>query len=137
MKIMCDTNIFLDVMLDRQGLADDSAKVLTLCEKNIVDGFISASCITDIFYIVRKSCQSSESAYAAIGKILKIVRICGVTSDNIVSAYESHSKDFEDCLVAVCAKSIDCDYIITRNKKDFENFGIKILSPSEFLQLVN
>lgn len=41
---------------------------------------------------------------------------------------------FLDCLVATCAKSIRCDYIITRNKKDFEEFDIPLLTPSELLQ---
>lgn len=42
-------------------------------------------------------------------------------------------KDFEDCLVATCAKSIHCDYIATRNKRDFEGFDIPVLTPTEIL----
>ena len=38
-----------------------------------------------------------------------------------------------DCLVATCAKSIHCDYIVTRNKRDFESFGIPALTPTEVL----
>lgn len=41
--------------------------------------------------------------------------------------------DFEDCLLAVCAKTNHCDGIITRNKKDFEGFNIAVVTPDEFL----
>ena len=48
-------------------------------------------------------------------------------------AFQKKAKDIEDCLVAACAKSIHCDYIAARNKKDFEGFGISVLTPTEIL----
>jgi len=134
---MCDTNIILDVLLERAPFAEDSAKVLSLCEEHKLDGFISASCLTDIFYLVRKYTHSTELAYTAIGKILEIVKVCSVTNNDAITAFQQKAKDFEDCLVATCAKSIHCDCIVTRNKKDFEEFGIPLLTPSELLSQIN
>ena len=136
MKIMVDTNIFLDVLLDRMPLSDSSSELLSLCENHKLDGFVSASCITDIFYIVRKSMHSTEMAYQAIGKIFQIVKICSVTNHDIFNAYLIHAKDFEDCLLAVCAKSNACECIITRNKKDFSEFGIPLFTPEEILSTI-
>ena len=129
MKIMCDTNILLDVLLERKPFADDSSNVLKLCEKHKLDGFVSASCVTDIFYLVRKYTHSTELAYNAIGKILEIVKVCSVTNNDVLLAFQQKARDFEDCLVVTCAKAIHCDYIVTRNKKDFEGLGIPVLSP--------
>lgn len=56
------------------------------------------------------------------------------TNNDVLTAFQKKAKDFEDCLVAACAKSIRCDYIVTRNKKDFEEFDVPILTPSELLQ---
>ncbi len=134
MKIMCDTNVIIDVLLDREPFVEDSYKVLNLCEEHRLDGFVSASSITDIFYLVRKYTHSTELAYKAIGKLLEIVRVCSVTNNDVLTAFQKKAKDFEDCLVATCAKSIRCDYIVTRNKKDFEEFNISILTPAELLQ---
>lgn len=134
MKIMCDTNIFLDVLLEREPFADDSSRVLSLCEEHKLEGFVSASCITDIFYLVRKYTRSTELAYNAVGKVLEIVKVCSVTNNDVLLAFQKKARDFEDCLVATCANSIHCDYIITRNKKDFEEFSIPLLEPSELLQ---
>jgi predicted nucleic acid-binding protein len=47
-----------------------------------------------------------------------------------------HASDFEDCLLATCAKSNKCSAIVTRNKKDFLAFGIKLLSPEELLESI-
>ena len=131
---MCDTNILLDVLLERKPFADDSSNVLKLCEKHKLDGFVSASCVTDIFYLVRKYTHSTELAYNAIGKILEIVKVCSVTNNDVLLAFQQKARDFEDCLVVTCAKAIHCDYIVTRNKKDFEGLGIPVLSPLELLQ---
>lgn len=137
MKIMCDTNVILDVLLERAPFADASAKLLSLCEDHKIDGFISASCLTDIFYLVRKYTHSTELAYTTIGKVLEIVKVCSVTNNDAITAFQQKAKDFEDCLVATCAKSIRCDCIVTRNKKDFEEFGIPLLTPSELLSQFN
>lgn len=137
MKIMCDTNIFLDVLLDRAPFSDTSAKVLSLCENHTIDGYISASCITDIFYLVRKYTHSNELAYQSIGKVLEIAKVCSVTNHEVLLAYQQKARDFEDCLLATCAKAIHCDYIITRNKKDFEALIVPALEPSELLNILN
>ena len=134
MKIMCDTNVIIDVLLEREPFAENSCKVLSLCEEHRVDGFISASSVTDIYYLVRKHTHSTDLAYKAVGKLLEIVKVCSVTNNDVLTAFQRKAKDFEDCLMAICAKSIRCDYIITRNKKDFEEFDIPLLTPTEFLQ---
>lgn len=137
MKVMCDTNIILDVLLERDPFSDASAEVLRLCEERKIQGFITASCITDIFYLVRKYLHSTDLAYNAVGKILEILKIASVTNNDVLLAYQAREKDFEDCLLATCAKTIGCDCIITRNKRDFENFGIKLYEPSEFITAFN
>ncbi len=134
MKIMCDTNIIIDVLLERKPFVEDSYKVLTLCEEHKIDGFVSASSVTDIYYLVRKYTHNTELAYKAVGKLLEIVKICSVTNQDVLIAFQKKARDFEDCLVATCAKSIHCNYIVTRNKKDFEDFNIPLLTPKELLQ---
>ncbi len=134
MKIMCDTNVVLDVLLDREPFVQDSYKILSLCEEHRIHGFVSASSITDIYYLTRKYTHSTELAYRAIGKLLEIVKVCSVTNNDVLVAYQKKAKDFEDCLLATCAKSIGCDFIITRNKRDFEEFDIPLLTPTELLK---
>ena len=135
MKLMIDTNILLDVLIHRDPFYDDSKAVLKLCENHDVNGFVSASAITDIFYITRKALGSVEDTYRVISNILNIVKVLTVTNDDVITAFQTKAKDFEGCLMATCAKSNKCNGIVTRNKKDFLGFGITLYSPEEVLLL--
>ena len=135
MRVMIDTNILLDVLIHRDEFFDSSKAVLSLCEKHTIQGFVSASAITDVFYITRKALGSTNDTYKVISSILNIVRILTVTNDDVLNAFQVKAKDFEDCLMATCAKSNKCDCLVTRNKKDFLTFGITLYSPDKLLQL--
>ena len=133
MRLMIETNILLDVLVKREPFYEASREVLRLCEEKKVQGFLSASAATDIFYLVRRHLHSTESAYKCLGYVLDILKVLTVTNEDVINAYTKKAHDFEDCLLAVCAVSNKCDYIITRNKKDFEEFDIETLSPEELL----
>jgi len=136
MKLMIDTNILLDVLIHREPFYDNSRAVLKLCEDHVVHGFVSASAVTDIFYITRKALGSVEDTYRVISNILNIVKILTVTNDDVITAFQVKAKDFEDCLMATCSRSNKCDGIVTRNKKDFLGFGVTLYSPEELLLML-
>lgn len=135
MRLMIDTNIFLDVLAERESFFEDSKAVLDLCENKKVQGFLSASSVTDIFYLIRRQFHSVDLAYKALGSVLDIVKALTVTNEDVLNAYLQRASDFEDCLLATCAKANQCDAIVTRNKRDFLSFGITLLSPEELLKI--
>jgi len=135
MRLMIDTNIFLDVLAKREPFYAHSKAVLELCESKKVQGFLSASSATDIFYLVHRQLHSKDAAYQALGSVLDIAKVLTVTNEDVLNAYLQRASDFEDCLLATCAKANHCDAIVTRNKKDFLDFGITLLSPEEVLAL--
>lgn len=136
MRLMIDTNIILDVLLERESFYEQSKAILILCENKDIYGFISASAATDIFYLVKKALGNTDDAYKALGHILNIVKVLTVTNDDVNKAFIKRAKDFEDCLLAICAKSNKCDGIVTRNKKDFMTFGITLYSPEEIIEFM-
>lgn len=137
MRLMIDTNIFLDVLAEREPFFKDSKAVLDLCENKRVQGFLSASSATDIFYLIRRQLHSVDLAYKALGSVLDIAKVLTVTNEDVLNAYLQRASDFEDCLLATCAKANQCDAIVTRNKKDFLSFGITLFSPEELLNIYN
>ena len=137
MRLMVDTNIVLDVLLKRDGFYDQSKAILTLCEERKVQGFVPASAVTDIFYLTRKALGSLDDTYKVISSLLNIVRVLTVTNDDVINAFQQKARDFEDCLLATCAKSNKCDCIVTRDKKDFITFGVTLYSPEELLMQFN
>ena len=136
MRVMCDTNIILDVLLDREPFAEVSDRILRLCETGAIEGYTTASCITDVFYFVRKHLHDTERSYDAMENLLGILQVCEVSDRHIREALRIRRPDFEDALVAACAKSVSCDYIVTRDKKGFADFEIPSLTPEELLQKV-
>ena len=51
MKLLFDTNVVLDVLLNRAPYCESAAKAAVLSEKGYVNGYVSASAVTDIYYI--------------------------------------------------------------------------------------
>jgi predicted nucleic acid-binding protein len=136
MTILIDTNVVIDVLSDRAPFADDSAKVVKLCENGAIVGFVTATTITDIYYVLGKTLIDKSRLYAIMEEFLSIVKIGGVTHREIMGALAKRARDFEDALQAECAASLRADYVVTRNVKDFARSQAKAITPTEFLALI-
>jgi predicted nucleic acid-binding protein len=136
MKILIDNNVIIDVFQNREPFVKHSSKILELCEKNIIEGFITANSITDIFYILKRSIKDVSKIYNYIELLLEIVQIIDVTSNDVYKAIENKRKDLEDDLIYVCSEKNNIDYIITRNEKDFKLSKVKPMTPEEFLKIL-
>ena len=99
-----------------------------------MQGYVSASAVTDIFYLTRKALGSIDETYRLIDALLNTVRVLTVTNEDVLNALQMKARDFEDCLLATCAKSNRCEGIVTRNKKGFLSFDIPLFTPEEFLE---
>lgn len=135
-QVMLDTNIFIDVLIKRLPFAENSRQIISLCENKIIAGWVCATTVTDIFYYLHKHFHNTELSYNALSQILKICKVAAVTSNEIKQAYIRHARDFEDCLLATCAQSQHCDYVVTRNKKDFAELPVKAVEPEELLHIL-
>ncbi|MGM9983903.1 MULTISPECIES: PIN domain-containing protein [Fibrobacter] len=128
---MLDTNVVLDVLLNRPAFVQNSAAILRVASEEIQE-FITASAITDIYYIARKELRGSLQAKALIRNLLQIVHVAAVSEVDIWAALESDWKDFEDSVQNTVAEHQRFDYIITRNPSDFKDSNLPVLTPQEF-----
>lgn len=135
MKLLCDTNVLLDVALKRKPFYKTSSLALSYCEDEGVTGLVADTSLTDLFYIVHQALHDNELSYQAIEATLEIFDVVAPTSADINTAVKERHRDFEDCLLAVIAEREQCDYVITRNVKDFEGYSFKAITPSEFVKL--
>jgi predicted nucleic acid-binding protein len=133
MRILLDTNILLDVLTKRQGHFDSPAKVWTIIHSELVEGFLSAISINNLYYIVRKL-QDRKTAEAFVDDILKDFEIASLTKSILKQARTVANKDFEDSIQYFSAIQEGCEVLITRNKKDFPALGLRVLTPDEFLE---
>ena len=133
MKLLIDTNIVLDVLLKREPFCELSAKVLGLCSRKDIHEYVSASSITDIYYIARRQMKSKDSARKLLQKLLRIISVAGVTEEDILMALRLDWTDFEDSVQYAVAVMSGFDGVVTRNPEDFKNAEITVWQPEALL----
>lgn len=132
-KVLFDTNIILDIALKRNPYFDDASRLFGLIDKQVIAGNITATTISDIYYISKKEKGHNETLNFIIN-LIKVVDVIGVDKEVTVNAIASDMKDFEDAVQESAAKFNEIEIIITRNKSDFKNTTLTVLTPVEFLQ---
>jgi len=132
-KIMIDTNVIIDVYQNRMPFVDNSMKVLKLSESRKVAGYITASAITDIYYILNRHIKDRQQLMILVKKLLTSVTLVDVLAKDVSDSFELAVDDFEDALLVQCATRLKTDYIVTRNIKDFVNLPVPPITPDDLL----
>jgi predicted nucleic acid-binding protein len=136
MKLLIDTNVVLDMLLRREPHYENAAKVAVLSEKGYVSCYVSASAVTDIYYIAQKELGNKDLLISILVKLFETFRIAAVSEAGIHEALDLNWDDFEDCVQYTAGKSVEVDYIVTRNVKDFAKGQIGAVSPKEFIDMI-
>ncbi|MFA4835439.1 MAG: PIN domain-containing protein [Dehalococcoidia bacterium] len=132
MRILFDTNVILDVMLDREPFADAASALLEQVENGVIAGYLSATTITTIHYLASKAI-GEEKAQTEIEKLFSLFEVAPINRAVLEAALKSRMADFEDAVLSEAAKAVGVDGIVTRNIKDFKRAGISIYNPIELL----
>ena len=136
MKVLFDTNVILDYLIQREPFYSDSREVILLSAEKKLDGIIGAGSIADIHYICRKEYQNVEKSLNLIIDLLKLVTLVDTKAYDINNAVAFTMPDFEDAIIAATALRETAEYIITRNIKDFAQSPIPAITPSDLLKTI-
>ena len=136
MNLLIDTNVILDILLKREPYYKDAARICVLSEKGHIRSYVSASAVTDIFYVAKKELKNKQLALELLKNVLDVINIASVTEETIYEALDLQWDDFEDSVQYVAGNSISAEYIVTRNPKDFSNSDIKVISPEKFINQI-
>ena len=132
-KILIDTNVLLDYLLEREPFVEEAKEIIRACTDGKVKGCIAAHSIPNMFFILRKDFDEKERREILLN-LCKIFDVEGIDKVKIVSGLENGKfSDFEDCLQMECAKSYEADYIVTRNISDYDTSEIKAILPKDYL----
>ena len=134
-KILIDTNVLLDYLVERELFYEDAKNVVLTCTEENTRGCIAAHSIPNMYFILRKE-FSSEERRQLLSNLCEIFDVEGIDKDKLLAGLENENfSDFEDCLQMECAKNYGAEYIVTRNISDFSSSDIKAILPSEYLKL--
>ena len=136
MQVLIDTNVILDVLMQRPGM-EVSGRILQMSGRGTIRGFLSASAVTDIYYILNRQIKDRARTVESIKTILSLIEVADVTGADIKAALDSGWKDFEDCVQHQVAAHNHARYIITRNVRDYEGQEPRPVTPEDFLKDMN
>jgi len=134
MKILIDANIALDVLLERHPFYSSGVKILGLSKGGIE--LLSASTVTDIYYIIHKQLKDKKAAISLLKILLESVNVASVTNNEIHRAFDLDWADFEDAVQFATGESIPVDYIVSRNTSDFKSTALPVVTPEKLLKIL-
>lgn len=133
MKVLLDTDVILDVLMDREPFSAPAAELLSLGESGQIEIFVTVISVSNIYYLLRKR-FNHKMIMIQLKKLLSFVEICQIEKSSVIIAIDSKFKDFEDALQHFSAlDKPKMDWIITRNTKDYKFSEIKVSTPQKFL----
>ena len=135
MRVLVDTNVVLDVLLDRRPFAKAAAQVFALVEESRVEGFLCATTVTTVDYLLGQALAPDE-ARAALQRLLDLFEIAPVNRPVLEQALRSDVSDFEDAVLEQSARLVSADAITTRNLTDFKKSCVTAFDPPELLSAV-
>ncbi len=134
MRVLIDTNIVLDFLLQREPFFQDADLLFQAIDAGQVIGYVTATTLTDIFYISRKHTRSVEHARQTVSETLTAMVICPIDRAVLELAFNSGLVDFEDAVQIFGAVAQGLDVILTRDSKGFLSSPIPVLSVQDLLQ---
>lgn len=131
MILFLDTNILIDLVADRKPFSKWAFKVFADQKKGRWSLVTSSNSVLTTFYILEKK-VGSKKAKQAIKVLLSRVEIHPIQKEDLLTGLTTKFKDYEDAVQHQCAMSYQTiNYFITRNKKDYKESLIEILSSEE------
>ena len=132
-NIFVDTNIIIDLLAKRDLFYKDAQALFTLSDKKEIQLCISSLSFANAYYsIVKHHKDIDAKKYLAKFKVL--VKVLPLEDKAIELALASDFNDFEVGLQYFIAMDNESDIIITRNKKNFKNAKIPVMTAGEYIR---
>jgi len=133
MNVLIDTNVILDALMARAPWNKNAKEIILLSAAGDITACITASSITDIYYLFRKAIGDSAAAREAVFKLIQIIEVIDVSAEDCERAFELPIPDYEDAVQIACAARHKLECIITRDAGHFAGSPIRVSSPEAFL----
>lgn len=136
MRLLVDTNVFLDYLLQRDDDCKHALRFFIWCRENKNQTYITSMSLRDIEYFVMKHVHDKAKTNKILSDIYSLCsKVIGVSADAAINAIYEDYKDYEDELMIQTAKEELLDAVITNNIKDYENRGIPVFTPEQIVSL--
>lgn len=136
MKVLFDTNVLLDVLLEREPHVEVAHKLVALADNGRIQGYICATAATTLYYVGAKG-LGRKGAHDHLRTLLGVFEVAPVDRDVLQRALDIDGfDDYEDAVVHEAAQAAGCSAIVTRDSTGFAKATIPVLQPLELLATV-
>ena len=135
MRVLVDTNVVLDVLLERRPFSEAAAQVFALVEESRIEGFLCATTLTTVDDLLGQALAPAK-AREALQRLLNLFEIAPVNRPVLEQALRSGIADFEDAVLEQAGRLVAVDAITTRNARDFGKSTVTVFDPLELISTV-
>ncbi len=129
-RVLVDTNVVIDLLLDRAPWSADAAELFNAIAVQRIRGFVAPQTVTTTAYLIERE-RNRRAAMAGVANLLSIVEVVPIDTRDCQAALALSLADYEDALQVVAAMKVDANAIATRNLRDFRHVGLPVLGPAE------
>jgi len=131
-KVFLDTDIVLDLLLERQPFYASASKVFAMADKKLITLFVSSLTFANANYILCN--QIGEKAAKSVLRDLKvIVKILSVDEKIVDLALNSEFRNFEDAIQHFTATENGIKALLSRNIRDYKRAQLRVITADEFI----
>ena len=134
-RVVVDTNVVLDVLLERPAFVADSARLLAAVAERRVVGVLAGHAVTTVYYVYRRG-RTREVARQKVATLLSVFEVAPVGRAELEAALASPFADYEDGVVHAAAVASRADAVVTRNGDDFGASALPVYTPAEMLTVL-
>ena len=128
--ILIDTDVLIDLALDREPFSEAAVQVLDLVELGYEKACIAWHSVSNLYYLVSPR-HGGISTRDFIVQLTRIVEVAATDADGVRYAASLPMEDFEDAMQVAAARGCGATRIVTRNLKDYKKSPIPAISPQD------
>ena len=133
MRVFLDTNILLDVLINRPEFIVESEAAILRCESLGAEMWVAWHGLATVYYLLRRGRTETE-ALREVDRILTWARVAPVGDAEARRACALGFADFEDAMQATAAESCCADWLLTRDLFGFKNSPVPSINPTGFFE---
>ena len=130
--ILLDTDVLIDIALDRRPYADPAVELLDRIEHGAESACIAWHTVSNFYYLVAPS-RDGGSARDFLVELTRFVTVAATGTEALRYAADLPMADFEDALQVAAARACGARLIVTRNVRDYARSPIRAVDPRQAL----
>lgn len=130
--MLIDTDVLIDVALDRSPHSKSSSELLDRVERGARRAFVAWHTLSNFYYLVTPA-RGDADAREFITELVRFVAVAPADTPALRYAVSLPMADFEDAMQVAAARACGAHQIVTRNVRDFVRSPIPAMTPGEAL----